>query len=713
MESLGLLVFLAFCFVIIVLALVRANKMSQAAEALVAQVDRVASVDARLVAMDRKLDKLLAGAASLSAPSVPAATTPPAGAPSVASPPRVAPPAPVVTPPAPAPTPMPPAHTASGPAGVPPAGAHTPPTPPAFAGPTFGIPQGVLPGSAPHTTTGSSVPGAPASSRPSEKAVSAQASVHSGPSFTSPLTAKSSRPSIATSGSDVEEMIAGHWLNYVGILALAVATAFFLKYAFDNNWIGPSGRVAIGVSIGTALFVVSYWLLRRGYTYFSEGIAGLGSAVLYLSIWSGWHYYHLFPQNTAFVLMILITAAIFGVAITRDSERIALLALIGGLLTPILVSTGRNEETALFSYVTVLGAGVLWIAFQRKWQTLPPIQFLATLGYFWGWYSDFYSARQLENTVFFATVFFILFAALPMVRSLRGEKFSQVEIMIAIGNATQYLVALRWMMWPAQRWNLTAVLVVLAVVHFVVAQGVPRRDAEVARVAKTLYNALALAFATLAVPIGLDNEWITVAWAVEGALLIWCGLKFRWLWLRMLGFALFGVVGVRLLAYPILATATLLLNARFLTQSLCAAAFLAAFLCARDSDEELSDEEAKTYYLLAIIANFLFLVTLSEEVWNFYGRTALVADRALGQQLALSVLWVAYALALMVLGVRLKSASLRWQALALLGVAIAKVFFFDLSFLTRFYRIVSFFVLGLVLLLVSFFYQRRSTTRKT
>jgi len=512
---------------------------------------------------------------------------------------------------------------------------------------------------------------------------------------------------MAKSGSEFEEMIAGHWLNYIGILAVAIAVAFFLKYAFDNNWIGPSGRIAIGVGIGTGLFVISHWLRHRGYTYFSESLAGLGSFVLYLSIWAGWHYYHLFPQSTAFIFMILITAAIFGVAIARDSEHIALLALIGGLLTPIMVSTGRNEETALFGYITVLGAGVLLIAFQRKWHTLPPIQFAATVFYFWSWYEEFYRPAELRDTVFFATVFFILFAALPMARSLRGERFTQVEILIVVANACQYLVALRWMLWPADRWELTAALVVLAAVHFVVAQGVPQRDAETARVAKLLYTGLAFAFATLAIPAGLDDEWLTIAWAAEGTLLIWNGLHVRSLKLRLVGLILFGVVGVRLLACPIHASHTLLLNARFLTQSFCAAAFLAAFLLARNSDEELSGQEAKTYYALAIIANFVFLSALSREVWDYFGNSLTTGEYA--QQLGLSVLWVLYAFALMLLGVRLKSAALRWQALILLGVAIVKVFFFDLSFLTRFYRIVSFFVLGLVLLLVSFFYQKRST----
>jgi uncharacterized membrane protein len=705
MESLGLLILLGFAFVFVVpliaiVALVRANRAANAVGGLGLRTDGMANLDMRLAAMDRKLDKLLLAGP----PAGPAAPAPsPSGAAAVSAPAATQPAQPMEqVPPVPA-TPAP----------------HAPKivVPPVHLPEEQQMPQGVLPAPSrppmppqrPATATPSGTGGAPhVNAAPGQ--ASAQASVQSGPSFSVPLTSPGRGAGGGQHGIDWEELIAGRWLIYVGILALAIAVAFFLKYAFDNNWIGPSGRVAIGVGIGTGLFVLSHWL-QRGYPYFSEGIAGLGAAVLYLSIWSGWHYYHLFPQNTAFVLMVLATAAVLGVAVARNSERIAVLATIGGLLTPMLVSTGRNEETALFSYVAVLGAGVLWIAFQREWKTLPPIQFAATAVYFWGWYNEFYAAKEQTTTVFFATVFFILFAALPIVRSLRGQKLPELEILIVVANATQYLIALRWMLWPAERWELTAALVALAVVHFVVAEAVPKREAEAARVAKTLYIALALTFITLAIPIGLDDEWITIAWAAEGALAIWCGLRFRAGSLRVLGFILFGVVGVRLIAYPIHASPTFLLNARFVTQALCAAAFLSAFLFAKQSDEELEEGGAKAYYVLAGAANLLFLVALSQEVWNFYGRTSVGMNRALAQELALSVLWVAYALALMVLGVRLKSAGLRWQALALLGVAIAKVFFFDLSFLTRFYRIVSFFVLGLVLLLVSFFYQRRSTTK--
>jgi len=499
-------------------------------------------------------------------------------------------------------------------------------------------------------------------------------------------------------------------MYYFGILALAFAVTFFLKYAFDNNWIGPTGRVAIGLIVGGAMFPLSQKILERGYRYFSEGIAGLGAAILYLSIWAGWHYYHLFAQSTAFTLMIVVTVATVAVALGRSSERIAILALLGGALTPSLVSTGRNEEVALFTYLAVLGAGMLGVAWKREWKSLPPTMFVSTLIYFWGWYAEFYNARELWTTILFATGFFVLFGALPAIRSTREGELPVTEISLVLGNAFQFLIALRLMLWHDYRWGLTLGVLALSAAHLLAERALPTKQSQANQLARTLYAGLALLFATVAIPIRLDGHWITMAWAIEGTVLIAGGFRIASQALRVSGFVMFAIVASRLFAFPVEAGPTFLLNARFLTLAVCAASFFAAYWMAQRSPIELNETESKSYYALAIGASLCFLVAISWDVWDFVGRMpSLGIDRSRAQELALSVLWLLYSLALMVPGTVRKSAILRWQALALLGVTIVKVFFFDLSFLTGFYRIFSFFVLGLLLLLVSFFYQRRQT----
>jgi uncharacterized membrane protein len=554
----------------------------------------------------------------------------------------------------------------------------------------------------PRTSSAQAVP--PAS--PMQKA----APVHQIPALSMP-------PSAATTShqgdsGNFEAVIAGRWLNYVGILALLFAVTFFLKYAFDNNWVGPRGRVGIGLLMGGALYPWSHRLLERGYKYFSEGIAGLGAAVLYLSLWAGWHYYAIFSQSTAFALMIAVTAATMVVAVGRNSERIAFLALIGGLITPMLVSTGENHEVALFTYLTILGAGVVGIAWVRNWKSLPPAQFAATLIYFWGWYSDFYRNNELTTTIVFATVFFILFAALPVVRSWREGDLSGLESAIVLINSLAYLVALRQMLWPQERWALTAAVLLLAAAHLGAERMLPEKRGGELRVARILYAGLALTFVTLAIPIRLDGRWITIAWAVEGAVLIWSGLHVRFAPMRWAGLAMFAVVAGRLATISIPA-GDFLLNARFATFAIAVACILVACYFASGAWRELSDAEKMAYRVAAVGANILALVALSLEFWDVFGRMpSLGIDRGHAQELALSMLWLVYALGLLGAGLWKKSEALRWQALVLLGVVIVKVFLFDLSFLEKFYRIVSFFLLGLALLLISFYYQRQLIARK-
>jgi uncharacterized membrane protein len=264
------------------------------------------------------------------------------------------------------------------------------------------------------------------------------------------------------------------------------------------------------------------------------------------------------------------------------------------------------------------------------------------------------------------------------------------------------------MLWPEYRWALTLAVLALSAAHLLAERALPNKASSANRIARALYAGLALVFATVAIPIRLDGRWITIAWAVEATVLTAAGFRLTSKALRITGVVIYVIVAIRLLVLPINAGPTFLFNARFLTYAVCAASFFAAFLIARRSPAELATDDSTIYFGLAIAANFFFLLALSRDVWDAFGRMpSLGIDGSLAQELALSVLWLFYSLALMIPGAMRKSAALRWQALALLGVVVVKVFIFDLSFLTRFYRIVSFFVLGLVLLLVSFFYQRR------
>jgi uncharacterized membrane protein len=511
----------------------------------------------------------------------------------------------------------------------------------------------------------------------------------------------------SSSALDLETLIAGRWLNRIGITALILAVTYFLKYAFDNNWIGPSGRVAIGILLGAAMLPWSHWLLQRGYSYFSEGIAGLGAAVLYLSIWAGCQYYKLFSLDVGFVAMIVITAGMAAVALGRNSQRIALLSLFGGFLTPVLVSQGKDAQVVLFTYLLILGAGLLAIEMRRDWRSLTPISFLLTQLYFWGWYSEFYRPAKLERTIIFATLFFLLYAALPVLRAVRYSQLHELDIVVVLANSLAYLGALYVMLWPQDRWPLTLLVLALSAAHLFVARLLPPPKAGESPLVRLLFAGLALTFATLAIPIRLEGKWITLAFAVEGAILVWTGFRSTTGFLRAGGYFLLALAAVRLLIFRLPAP-QFLFNERFAAYAVLIFCFGIVVYAAREHESAVGRDELKALGVFAVAINVFALIALSLELWDHFGSHAgLGIDSGLAQHLALSLLWTAYASGLIALGVRRESALLRWQALVLFGLVVVKVFLYDSSYLERFYRIVSFFILGLVLLVVSFLYQRK------
>src|SRR3989454_9783560 len=511
----------------------------------------------------------------------------------------------------------------------------------------------------------------------------------------------------SSSSLDLETLIGGRWLNRIGIVAIISAATFFLKYAFDNNWIGPSGRVAIGILLGAAMLPWSHWLLQRGYSYFSEGIAGLGAAVMYLSIWAGCQYYKLFSLDVGFVAMIVVTAGMAAVALGRNSQRIALLSLFGGFLTPVLVSEGKDAQVVLFTYLLILGAGLLAIEMRRDWRSLTPISFLLSQLYFWGWYSEFYRPAKLERTIIFATLFFLLYAALPVLRAVRYSQLHELDIVVVLANSFAYLGALYVMLWPQDRWPLTLLVLALSGGQLLVARLMPPPKAGESPLVLLLFAGLALTFATLAIPIRLEGKWITLAFAIEGAILVWTGFRSTTGFLRAGGYFLLALATVRLLIFPLPAP-QFLFNERFAAYAILIFCFGVVVYAAREHESAVGRDELNALGVFAVGINVFALIALSLELWDHFGSHAgLGIDSGLAQHLALSLLWTAYASALIALGVRRESALLRWQALVLFGLVVVKVFLYDSSYLERFYRIISFFILGLVLLVVSFLYQRK------
>ncbi len=209
-----------------------------------------------------------------------------------------------------------------------------------------------------------------------------------------------------------------NWLNRIAIITLLFGVGFCFKYAVDNQWIGPGMRVALGIAAATFSLFLGEWMSLRNQKVFAQGMTGLGLALLYLSFYATFGFYHLLPQSVAFLLMALTTLAAGGLALHYSSPAVAVLGLLGGYLTPVLLSTGEDHPWVLFGYVFLLNLGGLSLVRARRWLPLESLCMIATFLLYAAWASQWLADDTRPVATVFAIMFYAQFAAGSISRSV-------------------------------------------------------------------------------------------------------------------------------------------------------------------------------------------------------------------------------------------------------------------------------------------------------
>jgi uncharacterized membrane protein len=539
-------------------------------------------------------------------------------------------------------------------------------------------------------------------------------------------------PSFGASGGvskeearSLESRIGSQWFNRVGILAMLIGVAWFLKLAFDNHWVGPLGRVFIGLVAGAALIAWSERFEKRGFAAFAYSLKAVGSGTLYLSLWAGFSVYALMPAWVAFVAMILVTAFNGYISWTRNAELLALYAIAGALTTPLLVSTGGNHEVTLFSYLLILDVAVLVLAALRPWSRLLFGAFTGTVMFIAGWWFSFYSQEQEGRTAFFVACFFLIFAFAPRLVQARLDEHGASSawdkltlIVLPVANAALGFLAFYSL--PSsivQDWAGPWIAVAFAVFYLILLRLPARGVLQASSAALSgLHLAAAVVFLTIAIPLKTHGRWMTIGWLVEGAALLWVASRLGQMLLRTfavlcLVLGLFALVMVNPSA-----SNTPLFNERFGTFCVGIAVFAFAAWLAQSSTHDEAIEPILRWRFLAgasvLAVNVLILVAVSNEIHSYWSSLSWRGDWALEHSYRMyahfsySAFFMVFGALLLGAGFWKRSAFLRWQALVLLALTIAKVFLSDISELSQGFRIFSFLGLGVLLLGVSFVYQR-------
>src|SRR5438552_9894751 len=189
-----------------------------------------------------------------------------------------------------------------------------------------------------------------------------------------------------------EQFMGAKLFAWIGGLALFLGVAFFVKYSFEHNLIPPELRVAIGFVVGVGLLIGGLLLKRKENAVTAQTLCATGVLVLYAVTFACRSYYHFsfFGLIPTFLLMTLITAVAFLLAVRVSAMLVAVLGIAGGFLTPVLLSTGQDYPLGLFGYVALLDVGLLALAQRQRWNVLPTLGAVGTALIQFAWVTTFF-----------------------------------------------------------------------------------------------------------------------------------------------------------------------------------------------------------------------------------------------------------------------------------------------------------------------------------
>lgn len=525
------------------------------------------------------------------------------------------------------------------------------------------------------------------------------------------------------SRASLESRIGSQIFSRVGIVALLIGATWFLKLAMDNHWIGPLGRVLVGLIAGAGLILWSERFRRQGFRVFSWSLKAIGSGILYLSLWAAFQLYYLLPAAVALGAMILVTAWNAFMAWSQDSEILAAYALAGGMATPLLLSTGGNHEIFLFTYILAIDLATVLLVRVKPWPRLLLGAFPATVAYFIGWYVGHYSADQMTVTALFVALFFCVFAQVPIgwkepeTQAVGRAPFRITEIFLPLANAVFASLAMYSVLQDAghHAW-LPWMMVLFAAIYL----GIMRLPQT--RIAAAVHLSLGVVFLTIAIPLKANGRWIVVGWLMEALALLWASAHvetaadasssdaariLRWLGAAALALGFCGLM-MRPVWWgrPVQAA---FFNARFATAMFGVVIFAGAAWIALHARPQQEIARRGWRYLAgaAVIAlNLVAVVACVRELDALWTLNPAHPDAGVQKALAISGFLMVYGAALLAVGFWKRSAFIRWQALVLLVFTIAKTFVYDMRNLSQGYRVASFLGLGVLLMAVSFAYQK-------
>ncbi len=343
-----------------------------------------------------------------------------------------------------------------------------------------------------------------------------------------------------------EYQMATTWLLRGAILLIVFGVAYFIKYSHDNSLFPPELRLSVAALFALGMLGGGCTLLKGRYKLFGITLIGGGFAGLYLVVFASVSLYHLMAAPVGLGLLALLTAGGCVMALRLDQMLLAILAIVGGYLAPVLLSTGSRNLTGLYTYMLVLTVGALVMARYRSWRILNILAFLLTWAVFFA-AAPFRCNFDLIPSLAFAGAFFLAFSLLSMLFNVVNRvPITLVELFFQILNTLIFLGGTIPVVWKEYGKEEAGMLALAVALYYglQLAYLLWRKSQD--RNLLLMQGVFATSLLALALPLMLVRDVITIAWSIQAAAMLYLGCRSRSNFIVQFGFAIFALAAGRL-----------------------------------------------------------------------------------------------------------------------------------------------------------------------
>lgn len=512
------------------------------------------------------------------------------------------------------------------------------------------------------------------------------------------------QPALPVHGVDtaISSITPAQWVGGVGVLALLFGFAFFFKFAIDQGWISEWGRLGIGVIVGV-LFLVLAELWHGKHARYAELLCAGGIGVLYFTVFAAYSFYNKVDSSVGLLCLIVITVSTLLLATRYSSRVLGMLGLAGAYVSPFLVDFARADHVAFFAYVTLVNVGLVALLWFDFWTGL---LFAGLVGSILNFVAHGWGIPSGQTVAIAATFLMVNYAlvcvGVPLLYRRAREHVGRQEgaflglfyVLTSLSVFTGIAVTLS----GAYHMYIAPLMLLASVVTFLSYAVLDRLEDSSVNYSLVLIGTKFLVAAVLWQFTGAVENWYLL---VVAAILFVAGLGLSRKELWVFGVLVSLLTGVKSIGLEVgMVPYPFFTNARFWVE-MAVTVELALFGYALHRTK-LSPQDIRVPEVLFSVAAAVLWFAGSQEVVGRYAGSDMVNAR----NLLLSLWWMVYASVLMVVGGLPLLRMIRRVATVLFGLTVLKVFLYDVRALDLEFRVVSFIVLGIILLVVAFYYQR-------